>query len=190
MNKKILSLTITIVLVMLFASLVAAQEPQAITAWTDKPEYSRGEKGKLYIAFYNKIDEPVEIRNITITYYAWKAYEQGTWVGNETREYSPVILVPSKGIHTFDDITFVVPTDGRGVSTSVSIKIGTNKGYVDEGGHCYINVYTTPKYMEQITTLFTIQVVLLIVCTIIIAATIFLSARRPSLVWKAEEKAG
>jgi len=42
--------------------------------------------------------------------------------------------------------------------------------------------------MEQIITLFTIQVVLLIVCTIIIAATIFLSARRPRITWKAEEK--
>jgi len=37
-------------------------------------------------------------------------------------------------------------------------------------------------------TLFTIQAVLLIVCTVIIAATIFLSARRPQVTWKAEEK--
>jgi hypothetical protein len=96
--------------------------------------------------------------------------------------------VPSKGVYKFEDITFTVPTDGRGVPTGVSIRIGTNKGYVDEGGSYYINVYTAPKYMEQVITLFTIQVVLIIVCTIIIAATIFLSARRPQVVWKAEEK--
>jgi hypothetical protein len=42
--------------------------------------------------------------------------------------------------------------------------------------------------MDQIITLFTIQVVLLIVCTIIIAATIFLSTRRPQIMWKTEEK--
>jgi hypothetical protein len=43
--------------------------------------------------------------------------------------------------------------------------------------------------MDKLVTLFTVQVVLLIVCTIIIAATIFLSARKPQVTWKAEEKA-
>jgi methionine aminopeptidase len=100
----------------------------------------------------------------------------------------PISGKSTKLINDVVDITFTVPTDGRAVDTSVKVEIGTDKGF--EYGYASINLQEpTPKYMEQIATLFTIQVVLLIVCTIIIAATIFLSARRPSLVWKAEEKA-
>jgi hypothetical protein len=55
-------------------------------------------------------------------------------------------------------------------------------------GDNLIYITQTPRYMDQIITLFTIQVVLLIVCTIIVAATIFLSARRPQIMWKSEEK--
>jgi hypothetical protein len=51
-----------------------------------------------------------------------------------------------------------------------------------------IQVVLTPRHIEQIVTLFTIQEVLIIVCTIIIAATVFLSSRRPKPVWKAEEQ--
>jgi len=42
--------------------------------------------------------------------------------------------------------------------------------------------------MDKLVTLFTVLVVLVIVCTIIIAATIFLSARKPQVTWKPEEK--
>jgi hypothetical protein len=44
--------------------------------------------------------------------------------------------------------------------------------------------------MDKIITLFTIQAVLLIICTIIIAATIFLSVRRPRVTWKKEAAEG
>ena len=62
----------------------------------------------------------------------------------------------------------------------------TNEG--SENNDLYeIQVVKTPVYMDQIVTIFTIQVVLLIICTIIIAATIFLSARRPQITWRREE---
>jgi len=170
---------------LLTMSLANAQMPQTITAWTDKPKYNLGEKGTLYIAFYNDRDVAVEIKNVTITYADWNAYINGAWVGNETRKVS--IPLASGAVYVFSDITFTVPTDGRAVSTVVNIKIGTDRGY--EHGGSDINVADTPRYMEQIVTLFTVQVVLTIVCTIIIAATIFLSARRPQVMWRKEEKA-
>jgi len=182
LNMKMLALSLIALSAVLCTPLVNAQAPQPVTAWTDKPKYAPGEKGTLYIAFYNERDVAVEIKNLTIIYAAWNAYINGAWMGNATRTVS--VPLSSGAVHVFSDITFTVPTDGRAVSTDVDIKIGTDRGY--KSGSSYINVPDTPKYMEQIITLFTIQVVLLIVCTIIIAATIFLSVRRPQVTWKKE----
>jgi hypothetical protein len=180
LSAVILSIVLCVPLV------TAAYEPNDVTVWTDKQKYVPGEKGTLYVAFYNSIDVAVTIQSITIIYNSWKAYSGENWIGNETRTVN--IPLSGKGAHVFNDITFTVPTDGRAVNTSVSVEIKTDHGYEYGGG--YINVPKVPSYMEQIVTLFTILVVLLIVCTIIIAATIFLSARRPQVMWRRpEEKA-
>jgi hypothetical protein len=163
----------------------AAVAIQPVTVWTDKQKYAPGEKGTLYVAFYNTRDEPIDIKNITVVYDEWVAYIENTgWVGNETKKFTEPLS--SKATRVFKDITFTVPTDGRGTSTHVSVEIGTNKGYVDGSG--YVSVPDTPRSMDQIVSLFTIQVVLIIVATIIVAATIFLSARRPQMLWKSEGK--
>ena len=190
MNKRMLALVIVALSLFLVIPLTsAAVAIQPVTVWTDKQKYAPGEKGTLYVAFYNTRDEPVDIKNITIVYQSWAAYIEGTgWVGNETK----TITKPLSSKQTFifkneDAITFTVPTDGRGASTNVYVEIGTNKGYVTDYG--YITVPDTPRYMDQIVSLFTIQIVLIIVATIIVAATIFLSARRPpQMIWKSEEK--
>ncbi|MCW3994287.1 MAG: hypothetical protein NWE85_06980 [Candidatus Bathyarchaeota archaeon] len=185
MNKKMLVLSAVILSTILCVPLViAAYEPYEVTVWTDKQKYVAGEKGTLYIAFYNNRDVAATIQNITITYYSWKAYTGEKWVGNETRTVN--IPLSAKDTYVFDDITFTVPTDGRAVPTTVYVEIGTD--HEPESGNGYINVPEVPRYMEQIVTLLTILVVLLIVCTIIIAATIFLSARRPQVTWKPTEK--
>jgi len=183
MNKKLLILSLIVLSMLLCIPLASALEP--VTAFPDKSKYAPGEKGTMYVDFYNDRDVAVELKNITLTYTSWNAYIGGNWVGNETRTVS--IPISSRGIYVFSDLTFTVPTDGRAVSTSVSIRIGTDHGY--EYGYGYINVPETPRYMDQVITLFTTQVVLLIVCTIIIAATIFLSTRRPQITWRKEEKA-
>jgi hypothetical protein len=185
LNKKMLVLSAVILSTVLCVPLViAAYEPHEVTVWTDKQKYAAGEKGTLYIAFYNNRDVAVTIENITITYYSWMAYTGEKWVGNETQTVN--IPLSAKSTHVFDDITFTVPTDGRAVSTSAYVEIGTDHGYKYGSGS--INVPEVPSYMEQIVTLLTILVVLVIVCTIIIAATIFLSARRPQVTWRPQEK--
>lgn len=187
MNKKIFALSLLILSMLLCISITKAQEPDEVTLWTNKSAYAPGEKGTLYVAFYNNRNEAVAIKNVTVTYNAWKAYIGGTWVGNETYTMDvPLSGKTTKLLNEVVEITFTVPTDGRAVDTTVDVRIGTDKGF--ENGRITIRLVETSRYMEQIVTLFTIQAVLLIVCTVIIAATIFLSARRPQVMWKAEEK--
>lgn len=169
---------------LLLAPLVNAQE--VVTVWTDQSEYASGETGTLYIVFYNYKDSAVTIEKITIIFDEWRAYRNDNWEGNQTLEINQAII--SEGTYE-KETTFTVPTDGRAESTNVDITIETTElPNIEED--LWITVTETPKYMEQVVTLFTIQVVLLIVSTIIIAATIFLSARRPQVTWKPTEKAG
>ena len=169
---------------LLLVPLVNAQPP-TVTAWTDKSEYAPGEKGTLHVVFYNDGASAVTIEEIEVIFTGWRAYINDEWQGNQTIEIDQAVV--SKGIYE-KEITFTVPTDGRAESTSVDITITTELADISPLWDPYISVAYTPKYMEQVVTLFTVQVVLLIVCTIIIAATIFLSARRPQVTWKQAEK--
>jgi hypothetical protein len=178
------ALVIIFASVFLISPMVNAQ-PEVLTLWTDRTKYGPGEKGTLYITYFNDLTAAVEIKNITLTYTSWNAYINNAWVGNETRKYTGVTLA-SNDKHVFSDLAFTVPSDGRAVSTYVNVEIWTDHGR--ETGSAYINVPDTPRSLEQIVTLLTALVVLVIVCSIIIAAAVFLSARRPQVTWSKEEK--
>lgn len=183
MKKEIVA---TCILAMLFISTVNAQP--VVSVRTDKPTYLPGEKGRIYVTFHNKDDDPVQIYNITVRYDQWEAYVDNNWVGNETIYYDNYV-VTGKAVGQLDPVEFVVPSDGRAVSCSVTVELNTTKGTYEAFPKPFIAVVETPYFMEQIITLFTILVVLLIVCTIIIAATIFLSRRRPPVTWREERAA-
>ncbi|MEM3597128.1 MAG: hypothetical protein QXJ53_03250 [Candidatus Bathyarchaeia archaeon] len=159
---------------LLFAVVNASIE--SITAWTNKQVYVPGERGTLYVNFYNSRASTIEIKNITVTYKSWQAYIDGKWVGNETFNVNENVTGGS--VATLK-IPFTVPSDGRAQKTAVDIEIGTSLGIETKINATVINVSETSPYMEQIVTLFTIQAVLLIVCTIVISATIFLSIHKP-----------
>jgi len=189
LNRKMLAVVMIAFSIVLVAPLARAlEEPDTITVWANNTKYAPGDTGHLFIVFYNRLDEAVEIKNISIVYSSWKAYINNVWVGNETHKYTDQTAV-SKMPKTFD-IPFTVPSDGRGVSTNAAIEIGTDHGiYRGELFAGYtIYVPETPRYMEQIVSILTIQMVALIVCLIILAATIFISSRRPKMTWGPEDK--
>jgi len=188
MNRKTLALNIAILSALLCVSLASAQEPKDITAWTDKPNYNPGESGILYIVFYNNRDRALTLEKVTVTFESWQAYKDGTWEGNQTITVNKAIAT---GETHLMEVTFTVPTDGRAVSTALDIRVYTTEAGIitpPTAKEFYVYVSETPNYMEQIVTLFTIQTVLTIVCTIIIAATIFLSVRGPQIIWRKQEK--
>jgi hypothetical protein len=188
MNRKIFAFIVMTVSMLLLAGLVNAQ-PETVTVWTDKHGYSPGQTGKLYVAYNNNWKDPVTIRNITVVFSEWWAYINDAWVGNLTYTPSEDDKTIAEYTTRVFEISFTVPSDGRARQTDAEIKVYTNLPYSNQPSITpEISVFETPVYIEQVITLFTIQVVLLIVCTIIIAATIFLSARRPQVTWRPQEK--
>jgi len=207
LKMKYLAFMITAMAVsaLLLSSSAHAQVPAAtvnIYAWTDKPYYNPGDKGVLKIVIRNdRTDTDLILQNITIE-YPWFGYMGDRWEGNTTITPSSIVL--SKNGGTYSTTTeFTVPTDGRAATLSTGSTIDIRVA-VDKQPYYYpvfgpytvtlyvrsVPTYTLPEGMDKIVTLFTIQTVLIIVCTIIIAATIFLSARRPQAMLKAEEKTG
>jgi hypothetical protein len=184
LNKRILALIALNISVLLLMPLANAQETKTVTVWTDKSVYAPGDTGTLNIAFYNFRGRTLLIKSITIIYDGWQAYDPNSgWQGNQTIDIGRAYV--NKEVY-YNTTKFTVPTDGRANSTTVHIIVQISDppdiGIIEDYG--YISVYQTPKYVEQIVTLFTILVVLIIVCTVILAATIFLSARRPRVTWK------
>jgi hypothetical protein len=186
LNKKTSILIIVIFSILSLVSLANAQEPRRITVWADKSEYALGETGILYIVFYNDETDAVELEKIIVIFEHWRAYKNDQWEGNKTLEINKSVV--SKGIYA-TETSFTVPNDGRAVSTIVDVIVRTEDGdiYIPVLQKPSISVAETPRHIKQIVTLFTIQVVLTIVCTIIISGTIFLSSGRPKIIWKKEE---
>ena len=185
LNKLVLALIALNISVLLLMPLANAQEPKTISVWTDKSVYAPGDTGTLNIAFYNPYGRTLLIKSITIIYEGWQAYDPNSgWQGNQTIDIGRAYV--NKEVY-YNTTKFTVPADGRANSTTVHIFVQISDppdiGTIEDN-QTLISVYQTPKYVEQIVTLFTILVVLIIVCTVILAATIFLSARRPRVTWK------
>jgi len=183
LNKKMSALLILIAMMVIAAP--SARAIDWVTSWTDKPQYGYGERGTIYVAFHNNYDVAIQIYNITLEYNGWTAYISNTWVGTETKQYVD-LTIASNITRLFNDLTFTTPTDGRAGDTSVDITVRTDHGSFYDTA--YINLFESNRYMDQIVTLFTVLVVLVVVCTVIIAAAVFLSARRPQVMWSKEEK--
>ncbi|MEM2118465.1 MAG: hypothetical protein QW386_05545 [Candidatus Bathyarchaeia archaeon] len=189
MKEKLLLPTLMAALIALsFASSAKAAASIEIYGYVDKPQYKPGEQGTLRIWIYNDGTENIILYNVTVE-YPWHSYY--LWEGNETiKEINAAVLVGGNWSTT---LTFTVPTDGR-VATSgvVNIKVRAETDKTTETRNIPISIASTPvptsiQDMDKLTTLFTILTVLIIVCTIIIASTIFLSTRRPQVTWKATE---
>ena len=170
-----------------FTMPVKAVASITIYGYVDKTQYMPGDKGTLKIWIVNDGTEDIILKSVTIE-YPWNAFY--IWEGNETIEDINAAIL--KGGNWSTSRTFTVPTDGRAIGGSIRVHVVTSA--VSDTNWIPVNVASAPAYgsiqdMDKLVTLFTVQAVLLIVCTIIIAATIFLSVRRPQVTWRAEKKA-
>ena len=182
-RKKIIGVSVVfVVLAMLCIQPVYAAKEVKVYAWTDKPWYNPGDCGKLKISVLNGLEVPVEIHNITIT-YPWYTYDadKDEYVGNKTIRGKPIYNMARSGSetdHYYTEVEFTVPNDGRAVRKPINVTVGTSDGTKYAHPSISVNSPVMPVLMVGLDTWMTSLGVLIVVCTIILAAVIFLSTRR------------
>jgi hypothetical protein len=166
-----------------FLPLCKAQQYASVTVYgyTDKPYYKPGDTGTLHFWVYNSGTEDLILDNITI-YYPWYS-AVGLWGGNITI-VAPTSTVIAPGKSWSSTSSFTVPNDGRISSVSGSIRIDVVTAETTGSGSIPMNIASAPVYlsvqdMDQLLTWQMILVVVIVICTLIIVAAMFLSLRRP-----------
>jgi hypothetical protein len=181
LRKKIIAISVMMAFLMvLYANSAAAQNEVTIHAWTDKVQYKPGETGTLYITVRNDLpDVDVIIKNISIVYVPWHAYVKDHWEGNQSFTDINEICQMNGGVY-YKEVTFTVPTGGRGVSATARITVTLDKpAYNPSTYYVQINVVGQPYPMtiEDMNMWMTSLTVAMVICTIILAIVIFLSTR-------------
>lgn len=182
MEKKVLILVVLAVAAIALASPAKCIANVRVYGYTDKPQYVAGETVTLKLWVYNHGPDEIVLKNVTI-YCPWYA---PVWGGNYSLTGIDAVLSAGKNWSLTKQ--FTVPTDGRALGGDIRIEVAYTIGtaayrFTDE---IPLDVarpsLRSLESMDKLLTLVTIQAVLVIVCTIILAATIFLSVRRPKVV--------
>jgi hypothetical protein len=185
LRRKIVatSLVITFVAVMCIQSAFGENGTVEVYAWTDKTQYNAGDSGTLHVTIKNGLEQAITIDDVKI-WYPWHAYHADDWVGNETIEIDPPAL--SGGESRDRPIHFDIPSDGRLLwSDQIHIEVWTvefDEPFTPDFARLpSVNVVSThlPMMIKDIDRWMTILTAVIVICTIIVAAVIFLSTRRP-----------
>jgi len=191
MKKRVLLLFVVLAATALaFSPLSNAIASLTVYGYTDQTFYKPGDTGILKFWIYNGGTEDLILKNLTILYPWYNPV--GLWGGNNTIIPSTATVIAA-GRNWSSTDSFTVPNDGRVPSGSSSIRISVFTDKTTQSSTISLSVTSVPFYfslqnMDQLTMWLTILVVLMVVCTLIIAATIFYSLRTRQMMWKSEEK--
>ncbi|MEM2419713.1 MAG: hypothetical protein QXL38_01845 [Candidatus Bathyarchaeia archaeon] len=186
-KKKLLPLTL---IVLVATALALTQKAECVAeikiyGYTDKPQYMPGETVTLKLWVYNKGPDKIVLENVTI-YCPWAT---PVWGGDVTEANINKPLPAGESWNK--NFTFTIPSDSKVFlkncfAVKVTYTIGSNVyEFKDDYAvplKIVIPLYQSLENMDKLLALITLQVVLMIVCTIILAATMFLSTRRPKVV--------
>jgi len=183
MLKKKISLLILLFAVALLVPLCeAAFVPNAVNVyvWVDKTQYNPGETVTLHYTVVNDRASDIVLKEIRIE-FPWFMYVKDHWEGNQTLKINKVLT--AKGAPYYNYTTFTIPNDGRafifGSSTAIFDFDAT-----DISKEININVANPPihssvREMDTVILLMAVLTILIVICTALIAAAIFLSTKKP-----------
>jgi len=183
LEKKIALLIVLFALVVAIPLATADFIPGVANAyaWVDKTQYKPGETVTLYYVVLNDRTADVVLKEVRIE-TPWFMYINDHWEGNQTIKINEV-LEPDDVYRS--QTTFTVPNDGRalieGMSATIEVRVDL-EGDSDKFLPVEIGIASQAlgvRDMETVTLLMAVQIILIVVCTALIAGAIFLSARKP-----------
>jgi hypothetical protein len=181
--KKQITLVVALFAVMMLIPLCRADfTPDALNIylWVDKTQYNPGETVTLYITFVNAKSSNIVVNETNIICPSWWMFIRDHWEGNYTFDINRVIKA-NESYST--STTFTVPNDGRvsGLSSArIDVAIRIDGTFTNR--YLYIRIVSSPvvvSNMDTLILLMAVLIILIVVCTALVAAAIFLSARKP-----------
>lgn len=151
--------------------------------WVDNTQYKPGETITLDFTIYNAAPSDIVIYQVNIE-TPWFMYVKDHWEGNQTIPTNNKLL--RTGQVYFNYTTMQIPTDGRAFtgnsSSQIVMQAKTNIGTFNSAiaiGMANPPVYSSVLENDTIILLLAVLTILIVICTALIAAAIFLSARKP-----------
>jgi hypothetical protein len=134
----LLSLSVSLI------SITAGAEPHvSVYLSTNKPYYTYGESGILYVTVRNEGPGPIEVENISVI-FSWFGWYHGGWDGNETLTDIEDNLVGENDTSEVFEVPFTVPAEGRpGASLGSSARVLV--GYTYTEGLDYVDDPEVPS---------------------------------------------
>jgi hypothetical protein len=122
-------------------SITAGAEPNvSVYLSTNKPYYTYGESGNLYVTVRNNGPGSIAIRNITVT-FPWHGWYHGGWDGNITITDIEDNLVDENDTSGAFEVPFTVPAEGRPFSYFWDmVKVGYTWGDKSYYTYGYIDI--------------------------------------------------
>jgi len=197
LEKKTLLPLLIILMAAFMPMLIQKAECVAVIevyGYTDKLQYMPGETVTINLWVYNRGPDEIVLKNVTVQL----PWHSPVWGGNYTVDAQNYVLPKGQSWNTtIRDIE--IPQDGRAdgggnIKVIVVYAIGSTIYTPEFKNAIHLSViepsytYTSMENMDKLLTLLTVLTVLVVVCTIIVAAVIFLSSRRPKAIWVEEEK--
>ena len=186
MDKKI-PFTLLLFAVVLFIPVCEADSGFSpgevnVYVWVDKTQYTPGETITLYYTILNAQTIDIVLKEIRVE-SPWFMYVNDHWEGNQTIRINQVMK--KDGQIYSGSTTLAIPNDGRAYFANSSAKITVKVDFdsapdktipIDIG---IVNSPFTVRDMDTLVLLAAVLIILMVVCTALIAAAIFLSARKP-----------
>jgi len=173
-------IAVSIISLAFIAPIHASYQP-LIFARTDKPSYSPGDSGTLFITVRNQGTQAFTVKNLTVT-YPWHAFITDHWDGNFTTTGITQAIASGQQYNT--QYSFTVPTDGRASNIfggTISISVGTDIG---SDGTYYPGTaaiqYTVPTYQPVglATSALPLVEIALLAVAVVMLALVFFSIRK------------
>jgi len=160
----------------------------SIFGYTDEPSYNPGQSGTVTLFVYNRGPEDIALKNVTIS-YPWYS---PVWGGNDT--FANLNTTLSSGENWNGSKTFTIPSDSRATSGPIIVAavytVGTSTQTAEDDVMMTIaNPSDVSQSVDRLIDYVTVAIALMVICTVIIAAAIFLGANKLQSVWKMEQTA-
>jgi hypothetical protein len=150
--------------------------------WVDKTQYNPGDTITLYFTIYNAVPYDIRIVQINIK-TPWFIYNKNHWEGNQMMIINKDITADSAYSNS---TTIPIPSDGRATvfNSTANISVAIKTDTITYNEQIVVGVSNPPTHMavqdvDTLVLLVAVMIILIVVCTALIAAAIFLSARKP-----------